>query len=455
MTKVQLPEDFQNQMKTLLQDEFDTYVSSFDMSDEKGLYYHNRISASNTALPAIASALTPIHGIHGGYYNTLESVGHHPYHHAGTIYSQDPGAMCVAGALSFAPYAKVLDLCAAPGGKSTQIASLLENIHGVLVSNEPHPSRNQILCSNIERMGFTNVLVTKLLPEELALYYPSYFDAVLVDAPCSGEGMFRKYPESIQEWSLENVNKCVERQKSILDSAITMLKPGGQLIYSTCTYNEQEDDEIVRYLMETYNLQAGSIPSEIKSYLSSNPHYTDYASFSGRFYPHKNPGEGQFMAYLTKSGNYSAPKEDFFLPPLKKINDKERKLIMESFGNSIDLTKESLYKFKEDVIIYPSFYPKLPAKGIAYSGVIVGSFSKNRFVPHHNFFHCYGNWFKNTVNLQADDINLQKYLRGEEIIVEDVKPGYGALLCEGTPLGGYKASNGRLKNHYPKGLRNP
>lgn len=444
-----LPEAFCNQMKQLLGEEYDAYLSSFDACDEKGLWCHpdalTHLSDNISCIPGISKQGVLYHG---------EPIGKHPFHHAGAVYSQDPGAMCVIGAYEFPKYAKVLDLCAAPGGKSTQIASKLMALDGVLVSNEPNPTRNKILCSNIERMGFTNVLVTKLLPEEIAMEYPSYFDVILVDAPCSGEGMFRKYPESISEWSLDNVNHCANRQKEILKDIEPALKPGGKLIYSTCTYNESEDDEIVSYLLNQLNFLPDTMPEGIRSYLSDNLHYKEYASFSGRFYPHQSHGEGQFMAYLRKDGSLIPDEKHHSMIPLKPISKDQLKCMKDSMKDSINLSELPIYQFKNDFLIIENNYPKLPSKGITYCGTKMGTIEKGRFIPDHGLFHNYSSLFHNKLSFHYDQIEIQKYLIGEEIYVPDTPNGYGVILADSFPLGGFKSVNGRLKNHYPKGLRN-
>lgn len=447
-----LPIEFIKQMHSLLGNDYASYEASFSMPDQKGLWINTVFQNDSTlTCPSNFADLVPIDGIKHGFLYHGDSIGKHPYHHSGMVYSQDPGAMSVIGAFDFPENAMVLDLCAAPGGKSSQIASLLREKGGYLVSNEPHPTRNSILCSNMERMGFTNVLVTKLQPEEIASFYPCYFDVILVDAPCSGEGMFRKYPESIQEWSPENVRLCADRQKNILKDILPALKPGGKLIYSTCTYNMHEDEEIVDYLLSDLSLVKDELPSALNDRLVISDKYPTCA---GRFYPHIHAGEGQFMAYLQKTGDQQITSVPTFTTTMKKPSGNEMKLIMDALKNSIDLSSFNLYKFKDEVLTFPLHYPKLPPKGITYAGIKVGEFQKNRFIPHHAFFHAYGNAFINKVDFSAKDELLLKYLKGEEIYYENAYSGYGVICCEGYPIGGFKASNGRLKNHYPKGLRN-
>ena len=399
---------------------------------------------------------------HAYYYDDDQHIGRSAYHHAGMIYSQDPAAMLVAEGIKLPENARVLDLCAAPGGKSVQLAEKLAGNGGFLVSNEPDRARNSILCSNIERMGFKNAVVTCLYPEELANFYPAYFDAVLVDAPCSGEGMFRKYPESIGQWSISNIEHCALRQKDILRNAILMLKPGGMLIYSTCTYAPEEDEEIADYICEELGFDAVSAPEIVAEYAAAVPLKKGLAY---KFYPHVSKGEGQFMAYFRKPGEL-AKNETLgrnWLSGNKKKADKECCMLMEeAFDGMPDIDLDCVFRISDMFIYIDKGIDRLPEKGITKNGVCIGSIEKKRFTPHHDCFSAFGCSIKNRLELTPGSSELSAYLHGEELrlsllengIYSGSDKGFGAVMVLGVPIGGFKMAGGRIKNHYPKGLRN-
>ena len=216
------------------------------------------------------------------YFDENVRPGKHPYHEMGLYYIQEPSAMSAAALLAPKPGMRVLDLCAAPGGKSTQLATYLGD-SGLLVSNEINTQRSRILSQNIERMGIKNAIVTNEDSFVLASHFPGFFNAIQVDAPCSGEGMFRKLPEAIEQWSVENVAICAARQKEILDNAAVMLKPGGVIVYSTCTFSKEENEDVIEYFLERH------------------PDFT--LEEMERFWPHKVDGEGHFVAKLVRRGS--------------------------------------------------------------------------------------------------------------------------------------------------------
>lgn len=465
---INLPLEFENRMKILLGESYHDFLLSFDEPRSKALQLHPQNTSISTIHDNI-DEIHPISNLENAYYSELDHVGQHPYHHAGIFYSQDPAAMLPVGSFKLNPDSYVLDLCAAPGGKSSQIASILETGNGFLVSNEINPQRNKILVSNMERMGYKNVLVTKLSAEELAKEYPSYFDVLLVDAPCSGEGMFRKYPESVSEWSTDNVNLCQSRQHEILSAVLTCLKPGGMLIYSTCTYAPEENENIVSYLVNKENmillplnpkyvenlshLSTNVLKDEFYQTFNTQNNLQSVIDYSYRFYPHIGNGEGQFFAHLQKPGEIHIQNQTAIIP-LKKVSSKNLKLIAESMQDQLSCFTDNLYEFEDKILIIPNGYGKFPSHGITKCGIIAGEIQKNRFVPHHNLFRAYGNQFKNRLSLPLQDERIRKYLSGQEINDEQTPNGYGVLCVDNTPIGGYKASNGRLKNHYPKALRN-
>lgn len=457
---MKLPEPFIQRMKYMLGGDYPAFEASYDKAAVKGIHLNPKRLSEEALLRYFNRSITHAFNIKSGFYflDSAENgfkIGMHPFHHGGAVYSQDPSAMLPVSGINIAPNWRVLDLCAAPGGKSSQIASRLSH-QGFLLANEPNPSRNKILISNMERMGYPNVVVTKLTPQEISSYYPGYFHMVLVDAPCSGEGMFRKYPESIHEWSPENVLLCQQRQKDILSHAVDTLLPGGILVYSTCTYSVEENEDIVRWLLQEYSLEPYAIPEQIRSVTA--PAFGEDLTCCRRSYPHLFQGEGQFMAYFRKPGTLPDAADSQPVKPslaLRNISSKNMSLIQETFTDHFGLSELSFYEHQDKIIALPKdHHALLPPHGITLCGVTAGIMEKNRFTPHHHFFHTYGSLCRNTLSLPPDDSRITQYLSGQEIADDSVSKGYGVICCDGCPLGGFKASNGRLKNHYPKALRN-
>ena len=289
-------------------------------------------------------------------------------------------------------------------------------------------------------MGLTNVIVTNSDVESLEKVYKGYFDLVLVDAPCSGEGMFRKNYEAIKNFSIDNINLCVKRQKEILSAAAYMVKTNGFILYSTCTYEIEENEKMVEWFSRNYNYELKKL-NDIDKYTVKG-----FDSYSRRFYPHISKGEGQFMALMQNKNiidTFIEKREN------KCPNNKEKKIIDEFLDNlNIKLDVKIL---NNKVFILAGDVPN--NVHIISSGVQVGEIKNNYFLPNHYLFKAYGEYFKNKCNLKIGDERISKYLKGE-CIVADVPNGWGVIMVDGYSLGGYKATNKILKNHYPKGLRN-
>ncbi len=248
---MQLPELFEEKMKNLLGAEYDEFRRSYGKERRQALRVNPAKLSAAEMKERSPFTLEPVPWAKNGfYYGAEDRPGRHPWHEAGVYYIQEPSAMSVAELAGVQPGERVLDLCAAPGGKSTQLAAALEG-RGLLVSNEIHPARAKILASNVERMGIPNAVVTNEPPERLSSHFPAFFDRIVVDAPCSGEGMFRKEEQAVLQWSQENVELCARRQQDILEEAAGMLRPGGVLVYSTCTFAPEEDEKsVVRFLLK-------------------------------------------------------------------------------------------------------------------------------------------------------------------------------------------------------------
>lgn len=447
----QLPKEFITRMKALLGDEYDAYekainqppVKAFRVNTEKiSIVDFEKINPfGNEKIPFVKN----------GYYLDYEKVGNHPFHHAGMIYVQEPAAMAPAECINISPDEKVLDMCAAPGGKSTQLKNKLSD-NGLLVSNEIIPSRCKILTGNIERLGLKNCVTTCMDTSRLADTFPDTFDVIMVDAPCSGEGMFRKEQVAIDEWSQENVIKCAARQLEILENAAKCLSDGGTIIYATCTFSLEENEMTVDNFLNLHpEFEIIPVTERVQNATTEGIKFDgctcENIHYARRFYPHKNRGEGQFMAVLLHNGKKDTAKHNQ-KKPLTKIDPVLLKFLNDTLEN---------YN-KEDI----SFYGNTPVlfggdieikKGTAFMcGVTIGEIKKNYILPHHQFFMAMGNKFKRKINLDPNSEDIIKYLHGEEIRV-NCNNGWASVAVCGVCIGGAKVSNGIAKNHYPKGLR--
>ncbi|WP_395151097.1 RsmB/NOP family class I SAM-dependent RNA methyltransferase [uncultured Allofournierella sp.] len=378
--------------------------------------------------------------------------GRHPYHHGGAFYSQEPSASAPAALLQVEPGMKVLDLCAAPGGKSSQLAAALQG-KGLLVSNEYMPARAEILRSNLERMGVANALILNGDTKAIGAALPGFFDRVLVDAPCSGEGMFRKEPQAVTQHNEGLVEQCAQLGREILEQAAQLLAPGGLLMYSTCTFAPQEDEgQVGAFLARHPEFSLVSLPQELGSpgeenRCMGNPFPVEKVR---RIWPFQG-GEGHFMALLQKQPDApgkTSYKEEKPTKPCKE---------WQSFAGEYfpQLAQLPVIKAGEQWLLMPQGLPQLPAKlRVMRAGVALGTAQKNRFVPAHHLFMAFGNQCVNQENLTLSDPRTAAWLRGEEIPAQTAQKGWCSVLVDGFPLGAGKVSGGVIKNHYPKALRN-
>lgn len=447
----QLPQEFVTRMKTLLGDEYEAYekainqppVKAFRVNTEKiSIVDFEKINPfGNEKIPYVKN----------GYYLEFDKIGNHPFHHAGMIYVQEPAAMAPAECIDIPPDAKILDMCAAPGGKSTQLKNKLSD-DGLLVSNEIIPSRCKILTGNIERLGLKNCVTTCMDTSRLADTFPDTFDIIIVDAPCSGEGMFRKEQIAIDEWSQENIIKCAARQREILENAARCLSGGGTIIYATCTFSLEENEMTVDNFLKSHpEFEIIPVTERVQKATSEGIKFDgcccENIHFARRFYPHKNRGEGQFMAVLRHNG-----KKDISKYNQKKQATKTDPVLLNFLNDTLENYN------REDI----SFYGDTPVffggdiqikKGAAFMcGVTIGEIKKNYILPHHQFFMAMGNNFKRKINLEPNSEDIMKYLHGEEIKV-NCDNGWASVAVCGVSIGGAKVSNGIAKNHYPRGLR--
>ncbi|MEF2920523.1 MAG: RsmB/NOP family class I SAM-dependent RNA methyltransferase [Acutalibacteraceae bacterium] len=452
--KFELPEKFLQRMKNLLNDDYQLFIDQYNLPPFKGLRI-NTIKCSPEKLQALLNVkLTPSPFSPLSYYiEGNVKLGNNPLHHCGAYYLQEPSASCAVSALNIQQGDKVLDLCAAPGGKSTQIATLL-NGTGLIWSNEIVKKRAQILLSNIERMGIKNSVVSSLSPELLCPRLQGYFDKVLVDAPCSGEGMFRKDEQAISEWTEEHTKSCMERQLQILESAKICLKEGGTLVYSTCTFSPYENEMVISEFLKT-NPDFKLVDCLQDTNLNFGRKGIDMPQ-TRRIYP-MDGGEGHFVAKLIKESEATGytPNEPVEIPKNIKANGNIVKQAEELYGNIFKNSNCPTFSIVNDkIIIKPKETPILTGTGVIRSGVLFGEIKKNRIEPAHNLFTsgCMED-FNNVVDLDVNSPEINSYLLGEEISVNSNIKGYTAVCVNGITLGFGKCSNGQLKNKYPKGLR--
>ncbi|MBQ6898921.1 MAG: RNA methyltransferase [Clostridia bacterium] len=445
-----LPEKFIERMKKLEGFDFDAYMTALEEAPVRGFRVNtDKISPGEFEKINIFGK-EKIPYVANGYYLDYEKAGNHPYHHAGMIYIQEPGAMAPAECIDIEPDWKILDMCASPGGKSTQLKNKLGE-DGLLVSNEYVSSRCRILTGNIERLGLQNTVTTCMDTKKLARFFPGLFDLIMCDAPCSGEGMFRKEDIAVDEWSEENVRMCAERQAEILGNAVPLLSPSGYIIYATCTFSLEENEMLIdSFLQEHPDFEIVPVKEAVRSATADGINFEgckcENMHFSRRFYPYISKGEGQFMAVLHRKGCEANQKT---LTPAKEKIDKTITDFLDSVLTSYDKNAVKMYNMNP---VYFGSDVEIP-KGSAFScGVTIGEIKKNYIQPHHQFFMAMGKCFRRQIDLSPDSEEIKKYLHGEEIDV-NCENGWAVITVNGCTLGGVKVVNGRAKNHYPKGLR--
>ncbi|MBB6214729.1 NOL1/NOP2/sun family putative RNA methylase [Anaerosolibacter carboniphilus] len=450
-----LPKDFLEKMQALLKNEYEAFVASYEENKLQGLRVNTLKVSVEDFLKQNMFQLEQIPWVEEGfYYPSNERPGKHAFHEAGLYYIQEPSAMAVGGTLDPQPGERILDLCGAPGGKSTHVGARLKH-EGFLLANEIHPARAKILAQNVERMGIRNCVVTNETPEKLAQRFPGYFHRILVDAPCSGEGMFRKDPEACEEWSLENVALCASRQLQILEEAGKMLMPGGRLVYSTCTFAPEENEGVIDLFLKRHPEYSVEDAVFYEGFKSGRKEWvgTSNASIEKtiRLWPHHLKGEGHFVAVLTKTDGEDPGK----IKTLTKSVD--RKLLKDyfDFGEAyLNKTPEGQYiLFGEQLYIIPREMVPLENLKVLRPGWHLGAIKKSRFEPSHALaLSLTREDCKYNISLGLEDDRLLGYLKGEALSIDGNK-GWNLVHVEGYSLGWGKLAEGVLKNHYPKGLR--
>ena len=421
-----LPETFLSRMQKRLGERFPAFLRALGAPPVRGVRA-NLLKTDASSLARLLSLTEPVPWAEGGFYSSLAKPGAHPAHHAGLFYAQEPSAMCAAPLLGVGRGERVLDLCAAPGGKTTQLAAAMGG-EGVLIANEYVYDRACILSQNVERMGIANCAVLSAETSALAAALPAYFDKILVDAPCSGEGMFRKDANAVAEWSEENVGRCIARQRAILEDAAVMLAGGGTLVYSTCTFEEGENE------------------GQIRAFLARHPEFT--LAEEHLLLPHEVRGEGHYAAKLCKT---AGERRD--APLLAAPCPREARAAWQDFCADFFVRppEGDAAMFADGrMFLLPVPFPALPGR-VLRAGVELGRTEKKRFLPAHALAMA-----AKTADVARvatlDDAQCARWLRGETL-PSDVGDGWGVAAWRGHPLSLMKAVQGTLKNHYPKGLR--
>ena len=425
-----LPPAFLHRIKTQLGNETDDFIRAMNEPAIRGIRF-NPLKPCKENVRWMTGDRIPWEE-NGWYLSENETPGITIWHEAGAFYLQDPAAMLPVKVLNPRPGEKILDLCSAPGGKSTQIGCAMHG-KGLLVCNEVIPKRALILSRNIERLGITNTVVTGARPEILASRWKGCFDAVLADAPCSGEGMFRRDPETRIEWSPEKASGCVIRQREILTSAAELVRPGGRLVYSTCTFNPDENENMIQWFLNTHSDWEAE-PFQLPGADGKNGFFTCY--------PHRTKGEGQFTALLKKKGNSECP----FIPDtsLPKAGSKDAARFADSFPGLPNATH-----IFGHTLIHTEFLPDIKGISVYRIGLHLGEIHDSYFIPDHASAYIAASSIQKSI---VDPEHALRYMSGET--VDGNESGWTVVTCNGMPLGWGKGTGGIIKNHYPKGLRN-
>ena len=427
-----LPEAFLQRMEKMLGSEYPAFLESLERPRAVALRF-NPLKGAAPQLPFVRQSVPweP----NGYYYDPDFRPGLSPYHEAGVYYLQEASAMSAVALLDPQPGERICDLCAAPGGKTTQIAGRMLG-QGFLLCNEINPKRAKILSRNIERMGVANALVTGEHPARLAEKYSGFFDRVLIDAPCSGEGMFRKEEAAVTDWSQETVEMCARRQAEILNSGAALLKPGGRLVYSTCTFAPEENEWQVEQFVKNH-------PEFVREDVDA-PWFTPVGEGAFRLLPHKLLGEGHFVAVLRKVAGTETNIPMASAEKLPKVFTEFAKDLQ------ISLPEGKAIRFGQSLFWAPSDLPDIRGIKVLRPGLELGEEKKDRFEPAHGL----ALWLQTaarTIDFSPESTQMQDYLHGQ--VVPASQKGWTLIRVNGYSIGWGKGDGKVLKNHYPKGLR--
>lgn len=435
-------EQFDARMKSLLKDEYDDFKKALLEKPVKGLYLNRNKKNVERVLEEQYIEHHPI--VENGYlYDENYHPGRSAYFLAGLYYIQEPSAMLVADALPIEPDDFVLDMCAAPGGKSCEIATRLTG-EGVLIANDIEASRVRILSENIERFGLDNTIVTNVDPMRFTKQFQEAFDKIVLDAPCSGEGMFRKLEQAVDTWSEDKVLECAHIQKNLLKGAYDMLKQGGMVIYSTCTYSYEENEAMVHYAVDELGFEL--LPLSKSHGLCPGVDLDEVV----RCYSHHYRGEGHFIALLRKPGN--SPRK--VVRPMKpQVSQADLKVLKAFYQETLN-KKVPAYIIENNGHLYAikKNFPELKGIRVLRNGLYLGEVRKNRFIPSYSLaLTLTKEDVKRSYDYSCDSEEIKKYIHGETLEGTGNK-GFGVIFVDGYPLSFYKESN-QVKNLFPKGLR--
>lgn len=455
-----LPRAFEEKMETLLGDDYKNYVNCFDEPRHYGLRVNTEKISVEDFLKIAPWPLERVPWIKNGFYYDGENVqpAKHPYYFAGLFYLQEPSAMTPADRLPVSPGERVLDVCAAPGGKATELGAKLGG-DGVLAANDLSSSRAKGLLKNLELFGIGNVLVLSEEPGRLVPYFREYFDKILIDAPCSGEGMFRKDKKMVRAWEEHGPEFFSKIQKSIIMQAAEMLRPGGMMLYSTCTFSPEENEQTIEYLLNQYPEFEICEMEGYEGFAEGMPEATEEKDEelkkTVRIFPHRMKGEGHFLALLRKG-----PETPHTAPASGKTGTKKLPAELEEFLTCIrrkfdparmDIRGERVYYM-------PDGLPDLKGVRFLRTGLLLGELKKKRFEPSQALaMNLKKEEYEFTLDLSVEDERVIKYLKGETLDVEDLvstkEKGWYLVCVDGFPLGFGKLGNQMLKNKYLPGWR--
>lgn len=466
-----LPAEFEERMERLLGEEYPRFRKCFAEGKKQGIRVNTAKISVEEFLRITPFKLTPVPWVKNGFfYRDEDAVTRHPHYFAGLYYVQEPSAMVPASRLPVQPGERVLDLCAAPGGKTTELGARLAG-QGVLVANDISVSRAGGLLKNVELFGISNAFVTAEEPAKLSMVFPEYFDKILVDAPCSGEGMFRKDPALIKSWLRQGPSFYAPLQRQIVSEAVKMLRPGGMLLYSTCTFSPEEDEETISALLEEYPDLTMEHPESYEGFCGGllrqdSPERRFENEKCIRIWPHHMDGEGHFAALLKKRGENGSLPASEELCEFREVDGagdipKEAVEFLEKIRGLYRRGQKFVQK-KELLFLLPEQFPIHRLRYLR-TGLLLGTMKKNRFEPSQALAMALGSdGFANIINYASKDPGVYRYLKGETPELpqgggteeEDLcRPGWVLVCCDGYPLGWGKWVNGTLRNKYCPGWR--